>query len=261
MRIVVTGKGGVGKTLVSGTLARLLGRRGESVLALDCDPNPNLGIPLGLDHLAISSVRPVFNVLVERGHTHNDPRPDPEELLRLCQVTAADGVTLLATGEVVAPGDGACHCCGSHASTRALFGELSDDGRIVLADLEAGLNDLVWAKPGAGTVLLCVADTSQVAIDIAAGAVRIGRALGVTDIQGIANRCTEPGDQERLAAALGVEVHAIPEDAAADRADRLGVALLDLEPTSAVVTALDRLAVRLVGEAAAVAAAAGTERS
>lgn len=48
MKIVVAGKGGVGKTVVSGTLARALGRAGHSVLALDCDVNPMLGISLGL---------------------------------------------------------------------------------------------------------------------------------------------------------------------------------------------------------------------
>ena len=48
MKIVVAGKGGVGKTVVSGTLARALGRAGRDVLALDCDINPMLGISLGL---------------------------------------------------------------------------------------------------------------------------------------------------------------------------------------------------------------------
>ena len=48
MKIAVAGKGGVGKTTVSGTLARALARRGRPVLALDCDTNPMLGISLGV---------------------------------------------------------------------------------------------------------------------------------------------------------------------------------------------------------------------
>ena len=47
MKIVVAGKGGAGKTTVSGTLARLLAREGRDVLALDCDANPMLGVSLG----------------------------------------------------------------------------------------------------------------------------------------------------------------------------------------------------------------------
>ncbi len=48
MKIVVAGKGGVGKTTISGTLARSLSRSGHQVLALDCDANPMLGISLGV---------------------------------------------------------------------------------------------------------------------------------------------------------------------------------------------------------------------
>ena len=38
MKIAIAGKGGVGKTFVSATLARLLARDGYSVLAVDADP-------------------------------------------------------------------------------------------------------------------------------------------------------------------------------------------------------------------------------
>ena len=48
MKIAITGKGGVGKTTISGTLCRLLGQRGLDVLAIDGDPNPNLAVVLGL---------------------------------------------------------------------------------------------------------------------------------------------------------------------------------------------------------------------
>lgn len=48
MKVAVVGKGGAGKTTVSGTIARALGRSGHSVLALDADANPMLGISLGL---------------------------------------------------------------------------------------------------------------------------------------------------------------------------------------------------------------------
>jgi len=48
LRIAVGGKGGSGKTTIAATLARLLARRGRGVTALDGDPNPNLGIALGM---------------------------------------------------------------------------------------------------------------------------------------------------------------------------------------------------------------------
>nr|MDQ6928786.1 AAA family ATPase [Actinomycetota bacterium] len=48
MKLAMVGKGGVGKTSISGTLARLLARRGRRVLAIDGDPNPNLALTLGV---------------------------------------------------------------------------------------------------------------------------------------------------------------------------------------------------------------------
>ena len=48
MRIAVAGKGGSGKTTISATLARTLARSGKQVLAIDGDPNPNLGMALGV---------------------------------------------------------------------------------------------------------------------------------------------------------------------------------------------------------------------
>ncbi|MES0325871.1 MAG: AAA family ATPase, partial [Candidatus Bathyarchaeia archaeon] len=50
MKIAIAGKGGVGKTFVSATLSRLLARDGYEVLAVDADPNLNLGYSLGIGY-------------------------------------------------------------------------------------------------------------------------------------------------------------------------------------------------------------------
>jgi len=48
LKIAISGKGGVGKTTLSGTLARLLARAGYDVLAIDADPSMNLASALGI---------------------------------------------------------------------------------------------------------------------------------------------------------------------------------------------------------------------
>jgi CO dehydrogenase maturation factor len=48
MKVAIAGKGGAGKTTISGTLARQLARQGYEVLALDNDLNPNLPLTVGV---------------------------------------------------------------------------------------------------------------------------------------------------------------------------------------------------------------------
>ena len=47
MKIAISGKGGVGKTLLAALLARTFADAGYSVLAIDADPDANLAATLG----------------------------------------------------------------------------------------------------------------------------------------------------------------------------------------------------------------------
>ena len=48
MKIAVSGKGGVGKTTLTATLAKLLADVGSKVIAIDADPDANLAAALGI---------------------------------------------------------------------------------------------------------------------------------------------------------------------------------------------------------------------
>ena len=245
MKIAVTGKGGSGKTTIAGALIRSLAEAGHTVVAVDADPNPNLGISIGLPRESVETMEPILNALLASGHTHNDPTPEPDDLLARYGLEAPGGIMLIATGKIERPSD-SCLCCGSHNTTRQFFGSLPADHRTVVADLEAGLNDLMWTKPGPDDTVLVVAEPSAKAVEVARRACRLAESMGVRRILGVANRSNGDDDVARLAEILGVEVVAVAEDPAVERADHLGVAPFDTEPDSQAMRDVGSLVERLV---------------
>ncbi len=96
MKLAVVGKGGVGKTSISGTLARLLARRGHPVLAIDGDPNPNLGLALGVSPERMDEMPGLSAELVEPSPSGLRLTRPFEQVCAEYSLQAPDGVTLLA---------------------------------------------------------------------------------------------------------------------------------------------------------------------
>lgn len=97
MKIAVAGKGGVGKTTVSGTLARSLARAGHDVLALDADANPMLGVSLGVGPEETDRLAAVRQAIDEGEMEH---RRTIDELIDGCGTDAPDGVRLVVASRI-----------------------------------------------------------------------------------------------------------------------------------------------------------------
>ncbi|GAC1341765.1 MAG: hypothetical protein NVSMB29_12750 [Candidatus Dormibacteria bacterium] len=105
MRIAISGKGGSGKTTLAGTLARALAQTGVPVLAIDGDPNPTLGLTLGipeaeLDGLPALPTDVLETVAATDGTSTRRLRFTIPKLMESFGTTAPDGVTLLIAGRV-----------------------------------------------------------------------------------------------------------------------------------------------------------------
>lgn len=92
MKILVAGKGGVGKTVVAATLARVLARAGHQIVAVDADANPTLAIALGLTPDVAESIVPVSDRIDKQIFEHEH---SSEGILATFGEDAPDGIRLL----------------------------------------------------------------------------------------------------------------------------------------------------------------------
>lgn len=103
MKIAVAGKGGSGKTTVSGTLARAFARHGRSVLALDADTNPMLGISLGVGPEETDRLVAIRQALNDGGAEHE---PTAAGMIETFGTEAPDGVRLVVVSRIDRPDPG-----------------------------------------------------------------------------------------------------------------------------------------------------------
>ena len=95
MKLAIAGKGGSGKTSISGTMARALARSGHRVLAIDGDSNPNLALTLGLPADAISTMPTLTRDMLRRTESGSELTQTLDEICESHSIEAPDGVTLL----------------------------------------------------------------------------------------------------------------------------------------------------------------------
>ncbi len=240
MKIAVAGKGGVGKTTVSGTLARAIARNGHAVLALDADLNPMLGVSLGVGADETESLISARQAVAAGEQEHE---PTVEGIVQRFGADAPDGVRLIVASrlETVDPG---CMCCG--VNPLKLVRELEHGDRTVICDLEAGLGTVEGLRPGDADVVLVVTNPTAKSLDVARRAIELASA--VAEVIVLANRVSDESDLELMRDALGDrELVVVPEDAVIAEADREGTAPIDLDAGAPGVAALVRLAERLAG--------------
>ncbi len=244
MKIAICGKGGVGKTTISGTLARVLARSGHAVTAIDADVNPMLGITLGLGVDDTERLIGVRQALSNSGLEDAVHEFKVAGLLERYGEDAPDGVRVLVASRVDMPDHG-CLCCG--VSADRLLREIGGDGRIVLGDLEAGLGVMSRMESGSLDLALIVANPTPKSIEVARRAVETAVERGIRAVV-VANRVQNEEDLEEIRCVLGEhEIAVVPEDPVIAQADAEGVAPIDLDASSPGVRAINEIADRITG--------------
>jgi CO dehydrogenase maturation factor len=230
LKLAVSGKGGVGKTSLSGLIARLLAAKDYKVYAIDADPVANLSAALGIsEDPPITPISELSDVIAERTGTEPgkfggiftlNPRVDdiPDRFSR-----ERDGVHLLVMGTVDKGGSGCI--CPESVMLKALVNHLvlyRDE--VVVMDMEAGIEHLGRATSRAVDLLLTVVEPGARSQKAAIKIKQLAADLGVERVMAIGNRVRNDEDRKRLEEAMAdfEFIGFIPVDEEIAQADRDG---------------------------------------
>ena len=248
LRIAVVGKGGSGKSVVAGTMARVLARSGHRVLTLDSDLVPGLSLSLGL---GVNSSAMLADAVEknEQGRWRLRKGLGPFRAVIRYAAVGPDGIRHLQCGKYDA--EGMPTILGSISGFYLVVDRLarvrSLEGWTIIGDLPAGPRQLAyrWA-PYANTFLVMV-EPSWKSVLTARRIVAILRSESGTMVIPVANKVTGSAERRSVEEILGEPVvAAIPLDPALADAERAGRAPLDAASTAPAVRAIEALTQRLV---------------
>jgi CO dehydrogenase maturation factor len=232
--IVVTGKGGSGKTVISALIIKALAESVPgTILAVDADPNCNLDRALGVAvEQTVGSIRE--DMLDEITSLPGGMTKAEYLAYRTREsLVETDQFDLIAMGRPEGPG---CYCY-ANSILRQVVDKLAGEYDYVVVDCEAGLEHLSRRTAGRADYLIVVVDPSVRSAETARRVVELTASLGTPIGQTlvVANRCRNglpPAVQKALEQA-GLQIAAeIPEDENVRALDDAGEPLLRIAEDS-----------------------------
>jgi len=226
--IAMAGKGGTGKTTIAALLVRIIKeKKMGSVLAIDADPNSNLGELLGLE---INET--IGSILDDIG---SNPEKVPVSMGKDAfieyrvqhAIEESDGFDCLTMGRPEGPG---CYCYVNNA-LRNSIGKLIKDYDFIVIDNEAGLEHLSRRTTRSADSLVVISDATVVGLKAAKRIAKLIKELKIKTKKDflIVNRSSAKLDQERLND-LGLDyLGFLPEDPEIEKASLRGESLLKIK--------------------------------
>ncbi|HHX88027.1 MAG TPA: AAA family ATPase [Firmicutes bacterium] len=206
MNIAVSGKGGVGKTTISAGLAYLFQANGRKVLAVDADPDANLGLALGFSPQEMSVVKPlvelqeVISSKSAGGGVLVDLNPEIEDVLE--EYSLSRGlIRLIRMGGVKQAGS-ACYCKESSFLNAVLTAVLFDRPETVVLDMSAGIEHLTRGTASGVSVMLVVTEPTQASLRTALEVDRLADDLQIPRVIFLGNKIRNARDRAYLESAL-----------------------------------------------------------
>jgi len=204
MKIAISGKGGVGKTILASLLCKIFAESGYSVIAIDADPDANLAATLGFpDPEKIIPISEMDDLIEERTGARpgqsapyfklNPKVDDIPEKYALKQ----NGIRLMRMGRIKKGGTG-CYCP-ENALLQALLSHLLiARNEVVILDMESVIEHLGRGTAGAVDKLIVVVEPGRRSIETAVSIKKLAAEIGLKNLAVVGNKVRGPSDREFL---------------------------------------------------------------
>jgi CO dehydrogenase maturation factor len=252
MKIAVTGKGGVGKTTLAGTLACILSQN-YKVFAIDADPDMNLASSLGI-HDKITPISHMKDLITDR--TGAEPGSSFGEVFRInpkisdlpdtlsINYDSEGRLKLLVMGTVEKGGEG-CICPASVLLKALMRNLILKKDEIIIMDMEAGIEHLGRKTAEAVDIMIIVVEPGLKSLETAERIKKLAKDIGIKKISCVINKASNHEQEEFLIQKLkeiDLEVIGkIPRDDCVIMADMEGKALVDY-PDSTALKSIKKIA-------------------
>jgi CO dehydrogenase maturation factor len=203
VKIALAGKGGVGKTTISASLALFLAEKGERVFAIDADPNANLALSLGLPRAEAEKIVPISemrDLIAER--TGVEPgsvgayfkvNPEVDDLPDRFKLEHR-GVMFLQVGAIKEPSAG-CYCPENALLKSLLMNLVLLRDETVILDMEAGFEHLTRGTSQAFDAMIIVVEPSLQSVLTASRIQALAEKIGIRSVFYVGNMVRDAEDR------------------------------------------------------------------
>ncbi|HID56291.1 TPA: carbon monoxide dehydrogenase [Candidatus Poribacteria bacterium] len=209
MKIAISGKGGVGKTLLAALLARSFAGDGYKVIAIDADPDANLPAALGFPHpYDITPIAEMKDLIEERTGARPGTiggffklNPTVEDIPdRYC--LEHNGIKLVVMG-MPRPGGSGCFCPENALLKSLMRHLLFKRDEVVIMDMEAGIEHLGRGTAEGVDALIIVVEPGARSIETARRIKPMAEDLKIKRIFAVGNKIRSEEDKKFLSEIMG----------------------------------------------------------